>query len=92
MNQTRSKIGIYKVTAHRTGYCAQGKLKKSRSFFRGVFSGRSSRKNTTCGASHQLRVGIPVIFIRQSGDIVAGASLFGNTGEQLQSKFMLMPV
>jgi hypothetical protein len=39
-------------------------------------------------ASHHLLVGISVILIRQSGSILAGASLLGNTGEQLHYLFI----
>jgi hypothetical protein len=36
-------------------------------FFYGFFSGRTSRKNTTCGATHHVHVDIPEIFIRHPG-------------------------
>jgi hypothetical protein len=49
----------------------------------GFFSGRTSRKKTTCGASHQLLVGIPVIFIRQPGKIAVRAFPLHIHGEQL---------
>jgi hypothetical protein len=59
-------------------------------FFGGVFSGRSSRKNTTCGATHQVHVGFPPVtcghtsgFIRQTDSIEAGDSPLRNQGEQL---------
>jgi hypothetical protein len=48
-----------------------------------VFFTQIQGENTTCGATHQVGVGIPVIFIHQPGSIEAGASPLHIQGEQL---------
>jgi hypothetical protein len=51
---------------------------KTETFFVVFFSPEFGRKNTTCGADHQLHVGLPGIFIRQPGDSEAGDSALLN--------------
>jgi hypothetical protein len=66
--------------------CSSKDQKKQKVFFV-VFFAQIRGKNTNCGAYHELHVGIPVILIRQSGSIAAGAFHLRIQGAQLQKFF-----
>jgi hypothetical protein len=59
------------------------KAQKKEEVFIVVFFGKIFPKNTTCGASHQLHVGNPVIGIHRSGSSEAAASPVQDNEEQL---------
>jgi hypothetical protein len=79
--------------------CSRKAKKKKKVIFLWCFSGRSSRKTPLAEqptsyvwASHQLLVGIPLIFIRQPGSIGTGALPLRNLREQLHIFFIILLV